>query len=210
MPASTTRPSYASAPGIFPLHARPMLILSVEGRITSGFGIGVNTTTIPMWHSETSRPEIRGRLVAFELTSLVFGFVLTNWMNFGFTYIPENSVSWRFPLLFQSVLAIGTAALVPFLVESPRWLVLKDRQDEARVVISRLLNKPVDDRETRETLELMVETIGRENAEGEIGWKEVIHNGPNRTRQRILLGMGANIFQQIGKTTGTYVALEGM
>lgn len=152
-----------------------------------------------MWHSETSRPEIRGRLVAFELTSLVFGFVLTNWMNFGFTYIPNNEVSWRFPLAFQSLLALGTAALVPFLVESPRWLVLKDRQDEARVVISRLLNKPIDDRETRETLELMVETIGREKAEGEIGWKEVIHNGPNRTRHRILLGMGANVFQQIGR-----------
>lgn len=72
----------------------------IVGRIVSGLGIGVNTTTstyliestdiqgdtdlsspaVPMWHSETSRPEIRGRLVAFELTSLVFGFVLTNWM----------------------------------------------------------------------------------------------------------------------------------
>lgn len=153
-----------------------------------------------MWHSETSRPEIRGRLVAFELTSLVFGFVLTNWMNFGFTYLPDSEVSWRFPLAFQSLLALGTAILVPFLVESPRWLVLKDRQDEAKVVISRLLNKPFEHRETREALELMVETIGREKADGEIGWKEVIHNGPNRTRHRILLGMGANIFQQIGET----------
>lgn len=101
---------------------------------------------------------------------------------------------------FQALLALGTAALVPFLVESPRWLVLKDRHAEARVVISRLLNKSVDDRKTRETLELMIETIGREKAEGEIGWKEVIHNGPNRTRHRILLGMGANVFQQIGET----------
>lgn len=154
-----------------------------------------------MWHSETSRPEIRGRLVAFELTSLVFGFVLTNWMNFGFTYVSNNPVSWRFPLGFQALLAVGTAAFVPFLVESPRWLVLKDRQDEARVVISRLIDKPLDDRETRETLELMVEMIAREKAEGEIGWREVIHNGPNRTRHRILLGCGANVFQQIGGNT---------
>ena len=47
--------------------------------------------------------------------------------NFGFTYISHNEVSWRFPLAFQSLLAVGTVAIVPFLVESPRWLCLKDR-----------------------------------------------------------------------------------
>lgn len=44
----------------------------------------------------------------------------------------------------------------------------------------------------------MIDTIAREKEEGEIGWREVIHNGSQRTFQRILLGMGVNIFQQIG------------
>jgi MFS family permease len=53
----------------------------IVGRIVSGIGIGINTTTIPMWQSETCmRPSLRGRLVAIQLTTLVFGFVLTNWM----------------------------------------------------------------------------------------------------------------------------------
>lgn len=66
----------------------------IVGRIIGGLGIGVNTTTIPMWQSETSKPGSRGKLVAFELTCLVFGFVVTNWMNFGFTYLSGNEVSW--------------------------------------------------------------------------------------------------------------------
>lgn len=99
----------------------------IVGRVISGFGIGVNTTAIPMWQSETSRAAFRGRLVAFQLTCLVLGFVVTNWMNFGFTYLPNNFVSWKFPLAFQCLLAIGTGCVLPFLVESPRWLVLKGR-----------------------------------------------------------------------------------
>lgn len=150
----------------------------IIGRIISGIGIGINTTTIPMWQSETCKASLRGKLVAIQLTTLVFGFVLTNWMNFGFTYVDENEVSWRFPLAFQALLGIGTAALVPFLVESPRWLCLKDRHAEAKTVIARLYAKSIDDSEVRESLEIMIETLARERAEGQIGFKEIFRNGP--------------------------------
>ncbi|KAI6821553.1 hexose carrier protein [Hortaea werneckii] len=151
----------------------------IVGRVVSGIGIGFNTTTIPMWQSETCKASLRGKLVALQLACLVFGFVLTNWMNFGFTYIPNNPVSWRFPLGFQAVLALGTACLVPFLVESPRWLCLKDRHAEAKENIARLFAKEIGDWEVQETLDIMIETIASERAEGEIGWREVFHNGVN-------------------------------
>lgn len=170
----------------------------IIGRVIGGLGIGVNTTTIPMWQSETCKPSLRGKLVAIQLTFLVFGFVLTNWMNFGFTYMPNNPVSWRFPLGFQSALAIGTACLLPILAESPRWLCLKDRQQEAQVVLSRLVAKPVDDPEVQDLLHIMVTTIARERAEGQITWREVFHNGSQQTFRRILLGAGTSFMQQMG------------
>ncbi|KAK5716292.1 hypothetical protein LTR17_016481 [Elasticomyces elasticus] len=171
----------------------------IIGRVISGLGIGFNTTTIPMWQSETClKASLRGKLVAIELTCLVFGFVLTNWMNFGFTYVTTNEVSWRFPLGFQALLAVGTVAFVPFLVESPRWLCLKDRHEEARAVLARLHAKPLDDPEVRASLEIIIETIAEEKADGEISWREVFHNGRQQTFRRILLGAGANVFQQIG------------
>ncbi|KAK5174814.1 uncharacterized protein LTR77_001897 [Saxophila tyrrhenica] len=171
----------------------------IVGRIVSGIGIGINTTTLPIWQSETCmRPSLRGRLVAIELTTLVFGFVLTNWMNFGFTYVSHSEVSWRFPLAFQSFLAIGTAGITPFVVESPRWLCLKDREDDARVVIARLLAKPVEHEDVREALEIMLDTLAREKEEYKAGWKELLHNGKQQTFRRVLLGMGTNYFQQMG------------
>ncbi|KAK1059654.1 hypothetical protein LTR74_012489 [Friedmanniomyces endolithicus] len=171
----------------------------IVGRILSGIGIGFNTTTIPIWQSETClRPALRGKLVAIELVCLIFGFVLTNWMNFGFTYMPTSQVSWRFPLGFQALLAVGTAIFIPFLVESPRWLCLKDRHEEARAVLARLHAKPVDSPEVRESLEIIIETIAEERADGEIGWREVFHNGRQQTFRRILLGLGVSIFQQLG------------
>ena len=83
-------------------------------------------------------------------------------MNFGFTYVPNNQVSWRFPLGFQALLALGTAIWVPFLVESPRWLCLKERHDDARVVLSRLHAKPMDDPAVSESLYIIIETIAEE------------------------------------------------
>jgi sugar porter (SP) family MFS transporter len=170
----------------------------IVGRIIGGLGIGINTTTIPMWQSETCKPSLRGKLVSIQLSFLVFGFVLTNWMNFGFTYIPNNPVSWRFPLAFQSALAVGTASLLPMLVESPRWLCLKDRQVEAQTSLSRLIAKPGDHPEVQDLLRIMVDTIAHERVQGEIGWREVFHNGPQQTFRRILLGAGANFMQQMG------------
>ena len=151
-----------------------------------------------MWQSETCKPALRGKLVALQLTCLVFGFVITNWMNFGFTYIPNDPVSWRFPLGFQALLAVGTCAFVPFLVESPRWLCLKDRHQEAKVVIARLNAQPIDHPDVRASLEVIIETIAEERADGELGFREIFHNGKQQTFRRILLGMGANVFQQFG------------
>ncbi|KAL1301406.1 hypothetical protein AAFC00_005665 [Neodothiora populina] len=168
------------------------------GRIVSGFGIGMNTTTIPMWQSETCKPRLRGILVATQLTLLVFGFVLTNWMNFGFTYVTHNEVSWRFPLGFQCVLAIGTASILPLTVESPRWLCLVNRNEEARQALARLFAKPADHPAVVEALQVIKDTIDHEKATGEIGWREVFSNKEQQTFRRICLGAGANFMQQMG------------
>lgn len=174
------------------------LVHMIVGRVIGGLGIGVNTTTIPMWQSETCKPSLRGKLVAIQLTFLVFGFVLTNWMNFGFTYIPNDPVSWRFPLGFQSALALGTAGMLPMLAESPRWLCLKDRQQDAQKVLARLVAKPIENPEVLDLLNIMVTTIARERAEGQITWREVFHNGSQQTFRRILLGAGTSFMQQMG------------
>ncbi|OJI96482.1 hypothetical protein ASPVEDRAFT_78250 [Aspergillus versicolor CBS 583.65] len=170
----------------------------IVGRIVSGLGIGMNTTTVPIWQSETCEPKRRGILMSIQLTMLVFGFVVANWLNFGFTYIPDQPVAWRFPLAFQSILAILTLVIVPFMVESPRWLCLRGRDDDALDVLCRLAVKPTMDSGILQELRTIQQIITHENEAKGSGWRQVFTNGPQQNFRRIALGAGANFMQQFG------------
>ncbi|KAH8762362.1 general substrate transporter [Hyaloscypha finlandica] len=175
----------------------PQMII---GRIVAGLGTGMNTTAIPMWQSETSKAKQRGKLIIIQLVLVLGGIVITNWMNFGFTYAPDSQVSWRFPLAFQDFFAILTIIFISFLPESPRWLVMKGRRDEARVIIARLLAKPQDDQQVIDDLSVICDSVARAEEHGNFGWREVFRNGKKQTLRRILLGAGPSFMQQMGGT----------
>jgi MFS family permease len=172
----------------------PMIIIA---RIVAGVGNGLNTTAIPIWQSETSAPRIRGMLICIQLALVITGIVITEWMNFGFTY-QTGDVTWRFPLAFQCFFAIATIAMVAVLPESPRWLALKDRVPEAQVIISRLLARPLDDPEVLAEVESIVSTVKHEASLNKAGWKEIFSGGKQQNFRRICLGAGASVFQQMG------------
>jgi sugar porter (SP) family MFS transporter len=123
-------------------------------------------------------------------------------MNYGFTYIPHSPVSWRFPLGFQCFFAIVTILFVLIAPESPRWLVMKHRANEAREILARLLAKSTDDSEVVDgiqTLEIAV------NHELEVQQKKPLQEiftrkSKQQTLRRILLGAGTAFFQQVGGT----------
>jgi MFS family permease len=94
----------------------------VTGRVIAGIGNGLNTATAPVWQSETSKANWRGRLVVIEMIMNIAGFSLSNWMTYGFSFVP-GPISWRFPLAFQLVFMAILFATVPWLPESPRWLI---------------------------------------------------------------------------------------
>jgi sugar porter (SP) family MFS transporter len=173
----------------------PQMII---GRIVAGFGIGQNSATIPMWQSETSKPEHRGKLIALQLVLVIFGITITQFVNLGFTYIPNNEVAFRFPISFQSVLALVTIALVLMMPESPRWLCYVDRHAEAGEVIARLQAQPEDAGSVKEELQNIINTIVEEKASGKVGWREVFSNGEQQNFRRICLGAGTSLFQQMG------------
>lgn len=173
----------------------------IAGRIIAGLGNGLNTTAIPIWQVETAKASHRGALIVFQLVTNIFGITISNWMNYGFTYAPNSEISWRFPLAFQIFFAFIVMFLVAFLPESPRWLILKDRLDEAAAIIARLRARPVDDQAVHAEVMVLHENVAHEAAEQKntaIG--EIFHNGKQQTLRRILLGMGTQFMQQIGGT----------
>ncbi|KAF2687384.1 general substrate transporter [Lentithecium fluviatile CBS 122367] len=170
----------------------------IVGRIIAGLGIGLNSATIPMWQSETSKPEHRGKLIALQLVLVIFGIDLTQWVNLGMTYVPNNDVSWRFPIAFQCFLALLTMFLLWFMPESPRWLCYKGRHEEAQEIMARLESTTSDDPKVQAEIRIILGTISHEQEVQPVTWREVFAGGEQQDLRRILLGAGTSLMQQFG------------
>lgn len=122
-------------------------------------------------------------------------------MNYGFTFIPNSSISWRFPLAFQCFFAIITIIATCFAPESPRWLVMRDRPEDAQAILAKLSAKPQDDAVVVEEVAYLVAAVNHEaSVQKSVTFKEVFSNGEQQALRRILLGSGTPFFQQFGGT----------
>ncbi|KAF5988389.1 putative sugar transporter [Fusarium bulbicola] len=100
----------------------------IVGRIVAGLGNGMNTSTIPVWHSELMKARNRGKGLAIELAINIFGVMLSYWVDYGMSYVSSDA-QFRFPLAFQIFFAILTFIGITLLPESPRWLINHDLHD---------------------------------------------------------------------------------
>lgn len=112
--------------------------------IVAGLGNGLNTATAPVWQGETSKASWRGKLVIIEMIMNIAGFSLSNWMTYAFSFL-GGAVAWRVPLALQFIFIFILFGTVPWLPESPRWLVWKGRVAEAEQILADLENTKVDD-----------------------------------------------------------------
>lgn len=55
----------------------------IVGRIITGFGNGLNTSTVPTWQSETSKSHRRGQLVMVEGALITCGIMISYWFDYG-------------------------------------------------------------------------------------------------------------------------------
>lgn len=109
----------------------------LTGRIISGVGVGIFTSTIGLWQAETTPKDTRGRFMSLQVSIGTFGFFLSFWINYGF-HNNSGRVAFMLPLLSQLVFVVITASLVLFMPESPHWLVETNKHDEALLILARL------------------------------------------------------------------------
>jgi sugar porter (SP) family MFS transporter len=114
----------------------PTWSIFVIFRFLGGIGVGASSVVGPMYISEISPANRRGRLVALFQFNVVSGILLafvSNYLLFG---IGENA--WRFMLGVQAVPAFLYFVLVFFVPESPRWLIKVGRKDEAKKILNEI------------------------------------------------------------------------
>lgn len=166
----------------------------VVGRLVTGFGNGINTSTVPTWQSECCKSHRRGQLVMIEGAMITCGITISYWIDFGLMYTDPNEVAWRFPLAFQIVFAAIILGFVMFLPESPRWLILKGREEEAREVLSSLMGDETDEVFIDTEFTAIKATV-LEMAKG--SFRDMFTMGPDRHFHRTMLAYVNQMFQQI-------------
>lgn len=179
----------------------------IAGRIIAGIGNGINTATAPVWQTETSSLKWRGKLVVIELILNIAGFSLSNWMTYGFSFT-NGPVSWRFPLAFQLIFMIILYCTVPWLPESPRWLIAHEFEDEAFGILAALEDKEEDDPFILSQHKEIVYTVQYEQ-ENSVPWSMLLrgktgNKGGTKTIRRLLLGMGTQAMQQLSGINGMF------
>jgi MFS transporter, SP family, xylose:H+ symportor len=128
-------------------------------RLLAGMAIGMASMLAPMYIAEVAPPASRGMLVTFQQIAIVVGITLVYFVNFG---IQEGhtreylmTTAWRHMLASA---AIPAALLIIFMLlvpETPRFLVLKDRDAEALSLLKRL----VGEAEAQSTLKQIKATL---------------------------------------------------
>lgn len=175
----------------------------IAARLITGFGNGMNTSTVPTWQSETSKSHRRGQMVMIEGTLIVFGVMISYWMDLGLSFAP-GTVAWRFPIAFQIFLALIILTFILGLPESPRWLILKGHEEEALDVLCALNDLPPDDPKIVNEFEA-VKDAALEMSQGRFA--DCFKMGKNRNFHRVALGYVNQMFQQIsGINIITYYA----
>jgi sugar porter (SP) family MFS transporter len=112
-------------------------------RFIGGVGVGASSVAAPMYISEISTANMRGRMVALFQFNIVFGVLIAYLSN----YLLQGSgqYDWRWMLGVEAFPAFVFLVLVSFIPRSPRWLIVKKRDiDGARRVLEDLEVSNVD------------------------------------------------------------------
>ena len=172
----------------------PNVWVLVFFRFFLGLGVGSASALVPSYISESAPTDVRGSLSSLFQLAITLGILIAYLVNAAFAPVG----SWRWPVALAFVPALVLLVGMYFLPETPRWLVGKDRDDEARKVLSRT--------RTEEEVEQELQEIRRaEEQEGEqAGYRELLAPW---VRPMLVVGVGLAIFQQfVGINTVIYYA----
>ena len=169
-------------------------------RIIGGFGIGVVSIVSPIYISEVAVPEKRGTLVSLYQLAITIGFLLAYLVNYlilkGATLDATdpslgsrmmNNEYWRGMLGSETIPDLLFLIVIFFIPESPRWLIVKGREDKALGILDRIWG---DNSDARGQLEATRASIA---GEVKSEWKTLLEPGIFKA---VLIGSGIAILGQ--------------
>ncbi|KAK9376514.1 general substrate transporter [Lipomyces chichibuensis] len=165
----------------------------ILGRIISGFGVGMLSTIVPVYQSEISPADHRGRLACIEFTGNIVGYAASVWVDYVCSFI-NSDFSWRLPLLLQcimgSLLCLGSLIIS----ETPRWLLDNDHDAEGIIVIANLhAGGDTEHPRAKQEFNEIKENVLIMRAEGERSYADMWR----KYKKRVLIAMSSQAFAQL-------------
>lgn len=155
-------------------------------RIMGGLGVGIASMLSPMYISEISPPDRRGRLVSFNQLAIVIGILLAFISN---ALLVDTGVNnWRWMLAVMGLPALLFFIALFFAPESPRWLVQKGFSEKAGAILGKINGDAAASLE----LQAIEESIKEEKNSG--SFSEVFSP---RMRPILIIGVFLCVFSQI-------------
>lgn len=173
----------------------PSFEVLIIGRFLAGIGIGFGVMIAPIYIAEISPSVTRGSLTSFPEIFINLGILLGYVSNFAFQGLPEH-ISWRVMLGVGILPSFFIGAALFIIPESPRWLVMKNRVEEARTVLLKTIDNQAEVEERLAEILLAAGTGSAEKYEEKAVWREMLSPSPS-LRRMLITGIGIQCFQQI-------------
>ena len=166
----------------------------VVERIIGGVGIGVVSIISPLYISELAVAQYRGRLVSLYQLAVTIGFLgayLVNYQLLGYSTSNPDIVTgwwslifvtevWRGMLGMEILPALLFFIIIFFIPESPRWLILKGREEKATNILERIYTS------SKDALFQLAETKSVLSSESKSEWKLLLQPG---IRKAVIIGV---------------------
>src|SRR5690606_22752685 len=111
-------------------------------RIIGGIGVGLASAVVPVFIGELAPANIRGRLVSLNQFAIIFGMLVVYFVNYGIangqTIEWINDIGWRWMFISEAIPAALFGVLLFFVPETPRYLTLVNRDQEALSILAKV------------------------------------------------------------------------
>ncbi|MDH3265500.1 MAG: sugar porter family MFS transporter [Gammaproteobacteria bacterium] len=148
------RPVLKIAAALFAISAvasavAPNFVFLVVARMIGGFGVGAALIIAPMYIAEIAPAAQRGRMVSFNQLNIVIGITIAFFSNYVILSLGQSDTAWveslrfaqwnwRWMLGVETLPAVLYFLALLFVPESPRWLAMKGKDDDALKVLEKV------------------------------------------------------------------------
>lgn len=135
----------------------PNVYILILSRILVGLAVGIVNFIVPLYLSEVAPKQLRGTLVSLYQWAITAGILFSYVINGAFA---EAVYNWRWMLFAGVVPGLILLVGMTFLGDTPRWLISKNREEEAKKIYNKIEPNADADKEVTEIKETLKSELG--------------------------------------------------